>query len=123
MALCFILFLVGCNCQLYSHIVARTPVLVLGTWVLKLPCRVCIISAAVTLSYSGLFIIVLASMVFGILMLVGEHGIYRFIIPHAKKQPDNSLWKRRGLMFFSQVQFGASQILNGTIAYIVHQRY
>ena len=35
--------------------------------------------------------------------MIGEHCIYRLVIPYAKRQPSHSCWKTSHLMFFSQV--------------------
>ena len=61
---------------------------------------------------TGLFIILVAIMTICSILMIGEHCIYRLVIPYAKRQPSHSCWKTSHLMFFSQVGWSNISTLN-----------
>ena len=51
----------------------------------------------------GMFLTLVAFILFCTLTVGLEHLIYHFVVPFAKRQPSGSFWRGRLLMFFSQV--------------------
>ncbi|XP_050401989.2 glutamate receptor ionotropic, NMDA 3A [Patella vulgata] len=50
----------------------------------------------------GLFIILLSAVVTSILLLLGEHMIYKYVVPWLRNKPQDSKWIGEHLYFFSQ---------------------
>lgn len=52
---------------------------------------------------AGVFCLLGLGMVVGVLILLFEHGFYKWALPHLRLKPKGSIWRSRNIMFFSQV--------------------
>ncbi|XP_014481559.1 PREDICTED: uncharacterized protein LOC106747979 [Dinoponera quadriceps] len=53
-------------------------------------------------SVAGVFCLLLMGLVLGIIILAGEHLFYKYTLPRLRHRPEDSIWRSRNVMFFSQ---------------------
>lgn len=53
----------------------------------------------------GVFCLLGLGMVVGVLILLFEHGFYKWALPHLRLKPKGTIWRSRNIMFFSQVLY------------------
>ncbi|XP_023248542.1 uncharacterized protein LOC106638190 [Copidosoma floridanum] len=53
-------------------------------------------------SVAGVFCLLGLGMTLGIIILIGEHIFYKYSLPKLRQCPQNSMWRSRNVMFFSQ---------------------
>lgn len=51
---------------------------------------------------AGVFLLLGLGMVLGLLILIFEHWFFKFMLPHLRVKPKDSIWRSRNIMFFSQ---------------------
>ncbi|XP_017794077.1 PREDICTED: uncharacterized protein LOC108575709 [Habropoda laboriosa] len=53
-------------------------------------------------SVAGVFCLLGMGVVLGTIILAGEHLFYKYTLPRLRHRPENSIWRSRNVMFFSQ---------------------
>ncbi|XP_028049301.1 uncharacterized protein LOC105834443 isoform X2 [Monomorium pharaonis] len=53
-------------------------------------------------SVAGVFCLLGMGVVLGTIILVGEHLFYKYTLPRLRRKPEDSIWRSRNVMFFSQ---------------------
>lgn len=53
-------------------------------------------------SVAGVFCFLGMGVVLGTIILAGEHLFYKYTLPRLRHRPENSIWRSRNVMFFSQ---------------------
>lgn len=53
-------------------------------------------------SVAGVFCLLGMGVVLGTIILTGEHLFYKYTLPRLRRRPDDSIWRSRNVMFFSQ---------------------
>jgi len=53
-------------------------------------------------SVAGVFCLLGMGVVLGTIILVGEHLFYKYTLPRLRHRPEDSIWRSRNVMFFSQ---------------------
>ncbi|XP_017880091.1 uncharacterized protein LOC108624962 isoform X2 [Ceratina calcarata] len=53
-------------------------------------------------SVAGVFCLLGLGVVLGAIILAGEHLFYKYTLPKLRHKPDDSIWRSRNVMFFSQ---------------------
>ncbi|XP_071580673.1 uncharacterized protein [Temnothorax nylanderi] len=53
-------------------------------------------------SVAGVFCLLGMGVVLGIIILMGEHLFYKYTLPRLRRRPEDSIWRSRNVMFFSQ---------------------
>ena len=56
-------------------------------------------------SVAGVFIMLGIGLLLGVLILLIEHIVFKYVLPKLRKMPKETYWKSPNLMFFSQVRF------------------
>lgn len=51
---------------------------------------------------AGVFLLLLAGMMLGVLILIVEHLFYKYTLPSLRHKPKGTVWRSRNIMFFSQ---------------------
>lgn len=53
-------------------------------------------------SVAGVFCLLGMGVVLGTIILAGEHLFYKYTLPRLRHRPEDSIWRSRNVMFFSQ---------------------
>lgn len=53
-------------------------------------------------SVAGVFCLLGMGVVLGSIILAGEHLFYKYTLPRLRHRPEDSIWRSRNVMFFSQ---------------------
>ncbi|KZC09190.1 Glutamate [NMDA] receptor subunit 3A, partial [Dufourea novaeangliae] len=53
-------------------------------------------------SVAGVFCLLGMGVVLGTIILAGEHLFYKYTLPRLRRRPEDSIWRSRNVMFFSQ---------------------